>query len=773
MRPPRPTIALYLLSFLLSSLALHRPTFAIKKSYVVYLGSHSHPPNLSELELNQVRENHYEFLGSFLGSHEVAKESIFYSYTKHINGFAATLEEEEAAQIARHPKVVSIFLNQGRKLHTTRSWDFLGLEHDGVTPPNSIWNKARYGEDTIIGNLDTGAWPESNSFSDEEYGPIPSKWKGICQNEADSEFYCNRKLIGARYYNKGYAAAAGTLNSSFDSPRDNEGHGSHTLSTAGGNFVTGASVFGFGNGTAKGGSPKARVAAYKVCWPPVNGNQCFEADILAAFDIAIHDGVDVLSVSLGGDPSAFFNDSIAIGAFHAVKHGIVVVCSAGNSGPAEGTVCNVAPWQITVGASTIDREFPSYVTLGNWKHFRGQSLSPVALPGKRFYRLISAADAKAANASVQEALLCKAGTLDLKKVKGKILACLQGDSATVDKGEQALLAGAVGMILANDELSGNEIISDPHVLPASHINFTDGALVFAYINSTKSPRAYIKRPTTQLGTKPAPVMAAFSSKGPNTITPDILKPDITAPGVSIIAAYTEAQGPTNQMFDKRRVLFNSVSGTSMSCPHISGICGLLKTLYPHWSPAAIKSAIMTTATTQDNSREPLLNASFYRATPFSYGAGHVNPNSAMDPGLVYDLSLNDYLNFLCSNGYNKTQIEMVSEEAYECPKPAVSLTNLNYPSITVPKLNGSLVVTRTVKNVGTPGTYKARIQNPDGISVSVEPNKLEFKKIGEEKSFKLLLQVIDAKAAKNYVFGKLIWSDGKHYVRSPIVVKAA
>ncbi|XP_016648984.1 PREDICTED: subtilisin-like protease SBT5.3 [Prunus mume] len=728
MRPPRPTIALYLLSFLLSPLALHRPTFAIKKSYVVYLGSHSHPPNLSELELNQVRENHYEFLGSFLGSHEVAKESIFYSYTKHINGFAATLEEEEAAQIAKHPKVVSIFLNQGRKLHTTRSWDFLGLEHDGVTPPNSIWNKARYGEDTIIGNLDTGAWPESNSFSDEEYGPIPSKWKGICQNETDSEFYCNRKLIGARYYNKGYAAAAGTLNSSFDSPRDNEGHGSHTLSTAGGNFVTGASVFGFGNGTAKGGSPKARVAAYKVCWPPVNGNQCFEADILAAFDIAIHDGVDVLSVSLGGYPSAFFNDSVAIGAFHAVKHGIVVVCSAGNSGPAEGTVSNVAPWQITVGASTIDREFPSYVTLGNWKHFRGQSLSPVALPGKRFYRLISAADAKAANASVQEALLCKAGTLDLKKVKGKILACLRGDSARVDKGEQALLAGAVGMILANDELSGNEIISDPHVLPASHINFTDGALVFAYINSTKSPRAYIKRPTTQLGTKPAPVMAAFSSKGPNTITPDILKPDITAPGVSIIAAYTEAQGPTNQMFDKRRVLFNSVSGTSMSCPHISGICGLLKTLYPHWSPAAIKSAIMTTG------KNTLIHSS------------HLFLGKEHRPSFLI---------------------------AYECPKPAVSLTNLNYPSITVPKLNGSLVVTRTVKNVGTPGTYKARIQNPDGISVSVEPNKLEFKKIGEEKSFKLLLQVIDAKAAKNYVFGKLIWSDGKHYVRSPIVVKAA
>ncbi|GLT94259.1 hypothetical protein SLE2022_120110 [Rubroshorea leprosula] len=580
-----------------------------------------------------------------------------------------------------------------------------------------------------------------------------------------------RKLIGARYFNKGYAAAAGKLNSSFDTPRDNEGHGSHTLSTAGGNFVANASVFGFGEGIAKGGSPRARVAAYKVCWPPIAGNECFDADVMAAFDSAIHDGVDVLSLSVGGEPVGFFNDSIAIGSFHAVKRGIVVVCSAGNSGPADATASNLAPWQITVGASTMDREFPSYVVLGNKMRFKGSSLSTKTLREK-FVSLISAADARAPNASAQDALLCQAGTLDPSKVEGKILVCLRGVNARVDKGQQAALAGAVGMILANNELTGNEITADAHVLPASHINYTAGTAVFSYINSTKSPVGYITPATTLVGTKPAPFMAAFSSKGPNIIVPDILKPDITAPGVSVIAAYTGVVGPTNQDFDKRRVQFNSVSGTSMSCPHVSGIAGLLKTLYPHWSPSAIKSAIMTTATTMDNLKERILNASNVEATPFSYGAGHVLPNLAMNPGLVYDLLENDYLNFLCALGYKETQVLLFSEKPYKCPKP-ISLANFNYPSITVSNLSDSITVTRTVKNVGSPGTYTVRVNQPTGVSVFVKPKRLKFKKVGEEKTFSVTLKIKETGAAKDYVFGKLEWSDNRHHVRSPIVVKAS
>lgn len=761
--------------FLLLFILQQQPTFA-KKSYVVYMGAHSHgQEEVSEYDLHQVKESHYEFLGSYLGSRNDAKDAIFYSYTRHINGFAAVLEEEQALNIAKHPNVISVFQNKGKKLHTTRSWSFLGLEDEGEVPPSSIWEKARFGEDTIIANFDTGVWPESKSFDDEGIGPISARWKGICQSDTNvGGVHCNRKLIGARYFNKGYLAALSITNSTnsteVDSPRDYDGHGTHTLSTAGGSFVQGASVFGFGKGVAKGGSPRARVAAYKVCWPPINGSECFDADILAAFDAAIADGVHVISASLGGNPSPYFNDSLSIGSFHATQKSIIVVCSAGNSGPADGTVVNVSPWIFTVGASTMDREFSNWVLLGNGQHIKGESLAPKSLQVGKYYSLVSATQVKAKNASVEEARLCKSGTIDPHKARGKIIVCLRGDNARVDKGQQVALAGGVGMVLANDQGTANEIIADPHVLPASHINYRDGVLVFTYINSTKFAKASITHTSTRLGIKPSPFMAAFSSKGPNTVTPEILKPDITAPGVSVIAAYTKAQGPTNQVFDKRRVQFNSISGTSMSCPHISGVVGLLRTMYPHWSPAAIKSAIMTTASMIDNMHEPITNASNIQANPLHYGAGHVQPNSAMDPGLVYDMTVHDYLNFLCTLGYNKTSIALFHASPYVCPK-RFSILNLNYPSITIPNLSRSITVTRTLKNVGSPGKYIAQIHNPRGITISVSPIVLEFTSIGQVKSFHITVKIKKGKISKDYVFGRLIWSDGIHYVSSPISVK--
>ncbi|CAL1386047.1 unnamed protein product [Linum trigynum] len=756
----------------------------IQRNYIVYLGSHSHDgsgrtatttaqssqPDDS-YSVQAITESHHNLLGSFLGS-EKAREAIGYSYTWNINGFTAKLDEAEAAEIAKHPDVVSVFLDRGRKLHTTRSWDYLSLEKNGAGHPGPLWKAAKFGEGTIIATLDTGVWPESKSFDDEGYGPVPSKWKGICQNNTKAGVPCNKKLVGARFFSKGYIQAGGNpTNQSFLSARDSEGHGTHTLSTAGGNFVPQAKILGAVKGTAKGGAPRARVAAYKVCWPPVNESECFDSDILAAFDAAIHDGVDVISVSLGGSADEYFQDAVAIGSFHAVKKGILVSCSAGNSGPLPGTVSNLAPWITTVAASTLDRKFVASVQLDNGLILKGESLSG-PLPQNKTYPLLSAAQARAAHATVKDALLCKPKTLDPKKAKGKILACLRGDIGRVEKGKIAAMAGAVGMILCNDKINGDgDLTADPHFLPATQIGYKDGVALFRYINSTKHPKAYITPSTSMVNVKPAPVMADFSSKGPNTITPYVLKPDITAPGVNIIAAYTEAK-PTDPSEDPRKFPYNILSGTSMSCPHVSGVFGLLRAVYPHWSPSAIRSAIMTTARTRDNARNPILDSTLEKATPFSYGSGHIRPNRAMDPGLVYDLTISDYLDFLCARGYNKTLLKLFSDAPHECPKHA-RIMDLNYPSIAVPKLKGgsSITMTRKVKNVGkSPARYAVRIKEPKGVSVSVKPNVLRFNKLGEEKKFKVILKAKWNGTADDYVFGGITWTDGIHYVRSPIAV---
>lgn len=166
----------------------------------------------------------------------------------------------------------------------------------------------------------------------------------------------------------------------------------------------------------------------------------------------------------------------------------------------------------------------------------------------------------------------------------------------------------------------------------------------------------------------------------------------------------------------------------------------------------------------------MMDGSFVKATPFNYGAGHIRPNRAMDPGLVYDLTVNDYMDFLCSIGYNQTVIKLFSDSPYRCKAPTASLLDFNYPSITVPNLSGSVTVTRKVKNVGAPGTYAAHVREPLGVSVSVEPNVLEFKEVGEEKSFKMSVEAKWSIGESEYEFGVLTWTDGKHYVRSPIVV---
>ncbi|KAK3221420.1 hypothetical protein Dsin_008445 [Dipteronia sinensis] len=629
--------------------------------------------------------------------------------------------------------------------------------------------------EVIIGVLDTGVWPESKSYDDTGLGPVPSNWKGICETGTNfTASNCNKKLIGARYFASGYEATIGPIDESKESKsaRDDDGHGTHTSSTAAGSVVEGASLFGYADGTARGMATRARVAVYKVCW--IGG--CFSSDILAGMDKAILDNVNVLSMSLGGGMSDYYRDSVAIGAFAAMEKGILVSCSAGNAGPSPFSLSNVAPWITTVGAGTLDRDFPAFVSLGNGQNYSGVSLfKGAALPGKLLPFVYAGNASNATNGN-----LCMVSSLIPEKVAGKIVFCDRGVTARVQKGAVVKAAGGLGMVLANTAANGEELVADAHMLPATTVGQKSGEKIKHYLFSDPNPTATILFEGTKVGIEPSPVVAAFSSRGPNSITAEVLKPDMIAPGVNILAAWSGAVGPTGLATDNRRVGYNIISGTSMSCPHVSGLAALLKAAHPDWTPAAIRSALMTTAYVAYKNGQKIQDiATGKPSTPFDHGAGHVDPVSALDPGLVYDLTVDDYLGFLCALNYTESQINMVARKKLTCDaSKKYSVTDLNYPSFAVnidtTQGSGPTVVkhTRILTNVGSPGTYKLSItsENPQ-VKISVQPAMLSFSQVNEKKSYTVTFTVSSSMPSPNAnSFGRIEWSDGKHIVGSPIAV---
>ncbi|KAG2644781.1 hypothetical protein PVAP13_2KG377100 [Panicum virgatum] len=460
-------------------------------------------------------------------------------------------------------------------------------------PSVGILSESRFGEDSIIGVLDTGIWPESASFRDDGIGEVPRRWKGRCiAGDRFNASNCNRKIIGAKWYIKGYEAEYGKMNTTdiyeFMSARDAVGHGTHTASTAAGALVANANFRGLASGVARGGAPRARLAVYKVCWAT---GDCTSADILAAFDDAIHDGVDVLSVSLGQAPPlpAYVDDVLSIGSFHAVAKGIVVVCSAGNSGPYSETVINSAPWIVTVAAGTLDRTFLTKITLGNNSTYVGQTLYSGKHPAKSI-RVVYAEDIASNNADDTDARSCTAGSLNSTLVKGNVVLCFQTRaqrSASVAV-ETVKKARGVGVIFA--QFLTKDITSSFDI-PCVQVDYQIGITILAYTTSMRNPTVQFDSAKTIFGELIGPEVAYFSSRGPSSLSPSVLKPDIAAPGVNILAAWTPAAAISSAIGS---VNFKIDSGTSMSCPHISGVVALLKSLHPSWSPAAVKSALVTT-----------------------------------------------------------------------------------------------------------------------------------------------------------------------------------
>ncbi|CAD5336105.1 unnamed protein product [Arabidopsis thaliana] len=409
----------------------------------------------------------------------------------------------------------------------------------------------------------------------------------------------------------------------------------------------------------------------------------------------------------------------------------------------------------------------SDVVVGN---FTGVSLfKGEALPDKLLPFIYAGNASNATNGN-----LCMTGTLIPEKVKGKIVMCDRGINARVQKGDVVKAAGGVGMILANTAANGEELVADAHLLPATTVGEKAGDIIRHYVTTDPNPTASISILGTVVGVKPSPVVAAFSSRGPNSITPNILKPDLIAPGVNILAAWTGAAGPTGLASDSRRVEFNIISGTSMSCPHVSGLAALLKSVHPEWSPAAIRSALMTTAYKTYKDGKPLLDiATGKPSTPFDHGAGHVSPTTATNPGLIYDLTTEDYLGFLCALNYTSPQIRSVSRRNYTCdPSKSYSVADLNYPSFAVNVDGaGAYKYTRTVTSVGGAGTYSVKVTSETtGVKISVEPAVLNFKEANEKKSYTVTFTVDSSKPSGSNSFGSIEWSDGKHVVGSPVAI---
>ncbi|HEV3478444.1 MAG TPA: S8 family peptidase [Gaiellaceae bacterium] len=680
-----------------------------------------------------------------------------YDYRYTFNGFAARMTKADAARAEADPGVLSVEKTQEVTMDTATTPDFLGLTKPAAQ--GGLWAKGIKGENVVIGVLDSGIWPESKSFTDRDadgkliYQPNPGNWHGRkCHpGEAWTASMCNQKLIGAQFYCES-RGCDGVLEHEFLSPRDYNGHGTHTASTAGGNqgvpTTGGAALFGTVNGIA----PRARIAAYKVCWDNgAGGCGANTGDAVAAIDQAVADGVDVINYSISGTRTNYL-DSVEVAYLFAADAGVFVATSAGNSGPTATTVAHISPWLASVAAGTHNRNGVSSVTLGNGATYNGASLTP-GVASSPFVHATAVGLAGADPNLVRQCFSASGNggnaVLDPAKVAGKVVLCERGGAAPanarVDKSAAVREAGGVGVVIAN--VAANSLNADLHSLPTVHVDHTAFPALAAYA-ATEGATASLAQATVVLNA-PAPDVAAFSSRGPSLAGGgDVLKPDFMLPGVDILAAISP-MGSGGKDFD-------IASGTSMSSPHVAGAAALLTQAHPNWSPAAMRSAMATTADAA--SRSGLAN-------PLNVGSGHVQPNLMIDPGLVYDAGFADYLAFL------KGQRLCCASSA---SIPARDASDLNQPSLAVGDLAGTQTLTRRVTNVGgSTATYTATVVAPAGYTVST-PAPLTLAP-GETKAFSITVTRTDAPfnapANSGFRFGSLTWSDGTHTVRSPIVIR--
>nr|GMD69869.1 subtilisin-like protease SBT1.9 [Ipomoea batatas] len=679
-----------LLPWLLFALHLFPLSLSAQRStYIVHMDTSSKPTAFAT--------HHHWYsaaVNSLDGDRHSSPPKLVYSYAHAFHGFSAVLSELELEALKKSPGFVSAYKDRSFELQTTYTPTFLKLNSN-----TGLWPASKFGEDVIVGVIDSGVWPESRSFGDD------------------------------------------------------------------------VSYFGYAPGTAKGVAPRARVAVYKVNWDEGS----FTSDLIAGMDQAIADGVDVISISLGIRFVPLYEDPIAIAAFGAMTKGILVTGSAGNRGPSLGTLNNGAAWILTVASGLTDRWFAGSLTLGNGLKIRGWSL----FPGRALVKDVNLLYNKTISACNSSELVSQ-----VPDPGSTILICekpeIDEPTFTFSQIQAVASAGIRAAIFINDDPGIFRSTTFPN--PGVFISPEEGEQVITYAQTANDPRATITFQETIFGNKPAPTVSASSSRGPSPSYLGISKPDIMAPGVLILAAYPPNSFAVNIGINiQLGTDYFLDSGTSMACPHAAGIAAMLKGAHPDWSPSAIRSAMMTTAITVDNTGNPIKDSDDNAvATQLDMGAGLVDPNAALDPGLVYDATPQDYVNLLCSMDFTEAQFQTIarSSATTNCSNPN---PDLNYPSfIALYPLGGDngvydwMVQTfnRTLTNVG-PGaaTYKAKLEVPKNSTISLSPTTLVFTEKMEKQSYSLRIRYIgDDNQSKNV--GSITWVEvnGNHKVRSPIVV---
>jgi subtilisin family serine protease len=687
-----------------------------------------------------------------------------YSYSYALNGFAAVLTPAQVDALRARDDVVQVWRDERRQPMTDSTPDYLGLTGDG-----GVWDLEGKGEDIIVGIIDTGIWPEHQSFSDQNdfssatgssgkrnlaYGPPPAGWYGSCQSgERWSQDECNNKVIGARYYVAGFGhGSSGILPSEFLSARDSDGHGSHVAGTAAGNE---GPLNTLNSLPVSGIAPRARIAVYKVCWDDIvdpNGGGCFSSDSAAAIDQAVADGVDVINFSIGGGSTVFAGaDDIAF--LFAADAGVFVATSNGNAGPGAQTTGTPAgvPWITAVGATQDNEVSNLAITVNAPGTIAGDY---VALEGNSPVALADTGPITDNVTLVSNVLACE----PIDDISGIALAS-RGVCSFSTKYNNAAAAGADAIIVFND--GANPSRMDPIVMfapgttiPGVMVSFHDGIAMAGEtgVNATLDPSNEVSADNR---------IAGFSSRGPNGGAPDVIKPDVAAPGVGIIAAETLEPNANAG----GGVPYQSIGGTSMSSPHVAGSFALLKEAHPGWTAAMAKSALMTSAR-QDLKKTFGPDA----ADPFDIGAGAIVPAGAFAPGLVYDAGFFDYLAFTCDNN-----VQLISDGS------CAFLAGLGYPtdgsdlnlaSIGIGAFLGSQMVTRTVTSVSPDGTeFTAAVDAPPGIDVAVDPSVFTLDE-GDAQTVEVTFTANAGLTPAAWTFGSLTWNNdsGQSPARSPIAI---